>query len=83
MTTRDLAGVGIKSVERYRLQWRSGHSKWATKVVFEDGEEIRFTNLLSKREAARNALFQRALAAGATPGDADSAARFLLSRVAA
>jgi len=43
-------------VETYRLTTRSGrHIRKATKVVFPDGYEIRFTERMSKREALRQA----------------------------
>jgi len=46
-------------VENYNLISSNGHHiRKATKVIFDDGEEIRFIDKVSKKEAIRNALYQ-------------------------
>lgn len=48
------------TVVKHRQKWRSGHEKWVSKVVFSDGKEITFMELMSKREATKQAMVQRA-----------------------
>lgn len=47
-------------VENYNLVATNGrHIRKATKVIYDDGKEIRFVEKVSKKEAIRNAIYQR------------------------
>ena len=48
------------TVVKHRQKWRSGHEKWVSRVVFSDGKTITFMDLLTKREATKQALELRA-----------------------
>lgn len=61
VTANDNSVPAISAIEKYRLTFRSGHSKWATRVRFADGKAIEFTELMTRREATENALYQRRL----------------------
>jgi hypothetical protein len=51
------------TVERYRLRFTSGHSKWATQVTAPDGRVVRFVDLCPKRIAIPQAIAELAKAA--------------------
>ena len=54
MVSMETASQPKITVETYTLTARNGrHIRKATKVVFPDGYEIKFTEHLSKREALR------------------------------
>jgi len=49
----------IAKIENYNLKTSNGrHIRVATKVVFQNGHEIKFTEKMTKREAIKNAEYQ-------------------------
>lgn len=57
-------------VENYHLHRPDGsHIKIATRVIFDDGEIISFVEKMSKREAIKNAQYQKSLRRELTPSE--------------
>lgn len=56
----------VVRVERYRLRFASGHSKWASRAVFADGTVVRFMDLAPAYVVRRQAPdhYTRAVAKG-------------------
>lgn len=49
----------IVKIENYNLKASNGcHIRVATKVIFQNGDEIKFTEKMTKREAIKNAEYQ-------------------------
>jgi hypothetical protein len=56
----------MTTVSLYSLNFGRGHLRMATQVVFPDGYTVRFEDRMGKRQAIRQAEYQRAKAEGQT-----------------